>query len=333
MRNLMNRFFFACIFTFAGILLTGCDGGGIVADQSPAQAETLEAKSAEVDYLQGVQLQRQQQPQQACDSYASAVAKCPEELSYLLAEAEMLVALNKPADAMTLLQSKASYFNHSGVIRDEIGQLLIQQKRYAEAVPVLREASILAGDDSTIREHLAFALLSDKQFSDAADLFARLAREPGYNKRADVQAAEGECQSETNRLQEAIASYQLATQLEPDCAGYWIGLAKVLAQSNDLANAESAIGRAITLDSSSGDAQCLMGYIRLKENQLPESLTAFHTAAGLNPTDSVSECMQGYVLSRMRRMSESQQFYERALSINPHDELAARLMAGGDSHD
>jgi tetratricopeptide (TPR) repeat protein len=396
----MNRFFFACVFAMAGILI-GCDGGGLTPNQKAAankqwndaragvlaslandqfksgnldkcqesldqalrlepanpslqllaakvcieqgnlemaqahlaEAGKLDPKNGEVDYLSGVLLQRWQQPQKACDAYAAAVAKNPAELSYLLAQAEMLVLLNKPSDALALLQNKTAAFEHSGVIRDEIGQILVQQKRYADAVVVLREASILSNDDSGIREHLAFALLNDKQFAEAADLFARLTKEAGYEKRADLLAALGESQSQTRQLREAKASYEQATQMAPDVSGYWLGLAKVATQQGDLPGADAATRKAIALDATSAEAQCLLGYIRLQQNQLPASLAAFHAAADLDPTDSVSVCLQGYVLARMGRRSESQPFYSRALRINPHDELASRLMAGADSHD
>jgi Flp pilus assembly protein TadD len=303
-----------------------------IAQSHLIQAAKLAPKNAEVDYLTGIVQQRWQQPEIAFDAYAAAVAKKPDELSYLLAEAEMLVALNKSEDALNLLQAKASFFEHSGVIRDEIGQILVQQKRYSDAIVVLREASLLANDDMSIREHLAFALLNGRLFGEAGDLFARLTKEPGYEKRADVLAALGECQSQTNQLRDAKISYESATHLAPDSGGYWLGLAKVDVQTGDLRDAQTAVSRAISLDSSS-EAQCLLGYIRLKQNQLPESLAAFQTASDLDPTDSVSVCLQGYVLARMGRKTEAQPMYAKALQINPHDELANRLMAGPDSHD
>jgi tetratricopeptide (TPR) repeat protein len=397
----VNRFFFAAVFTMAGILISGCDGGGLTPDQKlaankqwndaragvlaslandqyksgnldkcqeslnqalrlepanaslqllaarvcieqgslemaqahVAEAGKLEPRNAEVDYLNGVLQQRWHQPQKACDAYAVAAVKNPAELSYLLAQAEMLVQLNKPAEALNLLQSKTALFEHSGVIRDEIGQILVQQKRYDQAVIVLREACVLSNDDSGIREHLAFALLNDRQFPEAAELLTRLVKQPDYQKRGDLFAALGESQCQSHQFHESLASYQQATQLAAAVGGYWLGLAKLEVQMGDLPDADSAARKAISLDSSNGESQCLLGYIRLRQNQLPASLAAFQSAADLDPSDSVSVCLQGYVLSRMGRKSESQPLYARALQINPHDELAGRLMAGIDSHD
>ncbi len=298
-----------------------------------AVAGRLDPKNADVDYLTGVVMQRWRQPRQACDAYAMAVAKNPTELSYLLAESEMLVELRKPADALALLQSKSAFFEHSGVLRDEMGQILVQLKQLDQAIPILREASILASDDSTIREHLAFALHGGQHFAEAAEVFARLAKDPAYEKRADVLAALGDCQFQINQLHEAIASYRSATQLQPNCAGYWMALARAQVQLDDLPAAEIDIRRVMSIEPGCADAKCLLGYVRLKENNLPASLAAFREASDLDPTDSVSMCLQGYVLQRMGRNSDARPCYGRALQINPKDDLANRLMATLDSHD
>jgi Flp pilus assembly protein TadD len=295
------------------------------AQEHLAEVHTLDPKNAEADYLLGVVYQRWEQLEHARAAYADAVAKNPAELSYLLANAEMLVALGKPGEALELLQSKALVFEHSGVIRDEIGQLLIQQNRYDEGIAELREASILSSDDATIREHLAFALFANKQFSESGECFERLMKEPGYEKRADVFAAMGECQSRDRRFPQARENYELATQINPSCYGYWLGLAKTCVQEKDLPSAEIAVRRALSLQPDSSEARCVLGLVKLKQNQLPESLAAFREAAELNPQDSFCVCLQGYLCERMGRVADARSFYSHALRIDPHNELASRL--------
>jgi Flp pilus assembly protein TadD len=297
------------------------------AQQHLNEVRTLDPKNAEADYLLGVVYQRWEQLEHARAAYADAVAKNPTELSYLLANAETLVALGKPSEALKLLQSKALVFEHSGVIRDEIGQLLIQQNRYEEGIAELREASILSSDDATIREHLAFALFANKQFSESAECFERLMTEPGYEKRADVFAAMGECQSRDHQYSQARKNYELATQINPSCYGYWLGLAKTNAQEKDLAGAEIAVRRSLSLEPDSGEARCLLGFVKLRQNQLPESLAAFHEAAELNPQDSFCVCLEGYLCARMGRIADARSFYSSALRLDPHNEFASRLLS------
>ncbi len=296
-----------------------------LAEEQLADTHRLDPKNAEADYLQGVVLQHWQQFENARAAYALAVTKNPTELSYVLAEAEMMVALGKPSAALELLQSKTLVFEHSGVIRDTIGQLLIQQNRCDEAIPELREASLLSADDPTIREHLAFALFTDKRFAEAAGCFEALVKDPDYPKRADVRSALAKCQSELHRYADARSNYLLATQINPLCCGYWLGLAKTAIELNDLAGAEQAVRHAIEADSSSSAAQCLMGYVNVKQNRLVEALAAFRGAAAIDPSDSVSVCMEGFVLSKCGHPTDAKALYARALQLDPRNTLAARL--------
>jgi tetratricopeptide (TPR) repeat protein len=296
-----------------------------LAQQQLADAHRLDRKNAEAEYLQGVVFQHWQQFEKARLAYADAVKDDPTELSYVLAQAEMRVAEGQPSAALELLQSKAMVFEHSGVIRDAIGQLLIQQNRHAEGIAELREACLLLGDEPTLREHLAFALLANNQFTEAGDCFQMLAKEPDYQKRADVRAALAKCQSQSHQYAEARSNYLAATQLNPSCCGYWLGLAKTAIELSDLTGAEQASRRAIEVDPTSSAARCLMGFVNLRQNRLPEALTAFRAAIDADPFDSVSVCMAGYVLSKSGQPLEAKELYARALRLDPKSKLAASL--------
>jgi predicted Zn-dependent protease len=297
------------------------------------RARAIDPKNAEADYLSGVIWQRWANPSRACDAYAAAAAKQPGELSYLLAEAEMQVAMGRPADALSMLIAKEPAFDHSGALRDEIGQLLVQQKRYTAAVDELRVAAELSTDDPTVHEHLAFALLRDGQFGPAAAAFDRLVKTDAGAKRADLWAALGDSQSGTDHIREARGSFEAAAELDPASAGYQLQLGRACVQLGDLPRADIAARRAISLSPESPDAQCLVGYVRLKQGRLPDALAAFQAAADLDPTDTVSICMTGYVLKKLDRPAESQKALTAALKIKPNDELATRLMADANPHD
>lgn len=134
--------------------------------QKELQLATLQdPRIAEADYLLGVVFQRWQQPDKAYEQYESASAKAPAELAYVLASAEMLVDMNRPDDALNMLQAKADQFEHSPEIRDEMGQLLVGKRQYPQAVKVLREATMLAADDQSIREHLARCFITTRNIA------------------------------------------------------------------------------------------------------------------------------------------------------------------------
>jgi Flp pilus assembly protein TadD len=295
------------------------------ADAQISEVHRLDPSNAEADYLKGVLLERWHDPTHAQAAYADAVNKNPKELAYLLADAEMLVLLDKSPAALTLLQSKLSVFEHSGVMRDEIGLLFANNKQYDESIVMLQEASRLSENDQTIREHLAFTLYAASRFTEAQQVFDRLAKEKEYSQRADILAALGECQAQGHLYTDAQQSFDSATKLNPSCSGYWMGFAKVMVQSDDLPRADVAIRRAVSLDASSSEAHQLLGVIRLKQNQLPQALAAFQAASDLNPQNSMNVSLQGYTLARMGRTAEAQTCYRRARQINPDDTLANRL--------
>src|SRR5690606_6330703 len=165
-------------------------------------AAEIRPEEAEIDYLLGIIDQRWQRPERALEHYRAASKKNGEELAYVLAEAETLVAMARSDEALALLRGKVVYFEHSATIRDAVGQLLVQKGRHAEAVEMLRRASSLAAEDLTIKEHLALALFYNGQWREASDVLARLVAQDRYATRADLHVALGECYMQLNRLHE-----------------------------------------------------------------------------------------------------------------------------------
>jgi tetratricopeptide (TPR) repeat protein len=296
------------------------------ADRELAMARELDPKDAEADYLSGVVCQRWQKDDDALACYERAATKAPNELPYVLAKAEMLVALDRTDDALSLLQDRMVFFEHSAVIRDAVGQILVQKQRYSEAVDVLRQASVLATDDQGIREHLAFAMLFNKQYHEASDLFTRVMKDPANEKRVELFLAQGECQLQTHKLIDARGSFESAVQLNPSSVEALTGLAKAALGLNDLRRADLAVRKAVALKPNSSELYLLTGYIRLKEKKMQEALEAFGHASQLDRKDTVSLCMIGYVLEKTGHSDRALEYYSRALHVQPDDAMAKSLM-------
>ena len=290
-------------------------------------ARTSAPKNAEADYLAGVIYQRWQKLEVALNCYKAASAKAPTELAYLMAQAEMLVAMEQQGEALKLLESKVTYFEHSATIRTAVGQLLVQQQRYKEAVDLLRQASILATEDLSIREHLALAMFYAGQYRDASDALTRLMRNEEYAQRGDLLAALGECQLQLGQYREARATLETATQRDASSAGVWLSHAKAALQLNDVKRAEMSLRKALTLAPDNSEAHLMLGYMRLRQNRLADALPAFRKASALDQSDTVSLCMVGYALERMGKPEQAIQCYSKALRLKPNDEMASKFMA------
>jgi superkiller protein 3 len=287
----------------------------------------LAPTNPQVDYLSGVVLQRWQRPAAAMAAYAAAAAKDPGEVSYVMAEAEMMVAVGRVADAVALLRSQLDRFDHSAPLRDAVGQLLVQQHQYAEAANALRQATLLAGDDDVVREHLGLALFYAGQYSEAADVLGRLVRAEPHAKRADLLAALGGCQEKLGQAVSALGSLTAAADLEPDVIAYPLAAGRVAAQLGDLPEAGRLAARAVAIGPTNGEAQCLLGYVRLRQGKLEQSLAAFQAAATTDPADTTDLCLQGLVLARLGRRVEARAAFDRARQIHPDEPLIARCVA------
>jgi Flp pilus assembly protein TadD len=304
-----------------------------LAEQELRTARERAPNEAEAYYLSGVVYQRWQKPQTAYEFYKQASARSPAELPYLLAQAEMLVAMDRMPEAMELLQTKVTYFEHSGAIRDAVGQMLMQAGRPKDAAAMFREASILSENDLTVRERLALALYASKEYRDATEVLARLVQEPTYAKRADLFAILGDCQLQEGHAREARQTFETATQLDAYSVNAWQCLGRAAMESGDLKRAEISLNHAIALDRNRAETHLLIGYLRVRQNRYKDALAAFQKASTIEPGDTVTLCMVGYALEKLGRSGEALQFYSRALKIKPGDEMASQLMAGVDLHD
>lgn len=293
-------------------------------------ARRLDPGSAETDYLCGVIYQRWQQPQRALECFQYACDKAPSELAYLLAKAEMLVAMDRRDQALSLLQAKVAFFEHSGAIRDEVGLLLVQQGRYPEAIEMFRRGTILASDDLTIKEHLAMALFCNGQYSEAAGLLSDLLSDPQYAHRSDLMITLGECQLQSASPGDAVVTFQEASQISPDSSGVWLGLGRAELQLNNLRRSELALRHGLAVDDSSSEGHLLLGYVEMRQNRLGEAYASFTRANQLDPSDTVSLCMVGLALDRMGRGKEASDCFQKALKMKPGDQMAGQLLTNLD---
>lgn len=290
-------------------------------------ARKLSPEHAEIEYLTGVIHQRWQRPQQALDAYSAAARKKPDDIAYLMAQSEMLVSMDRQAEALALLKARVVYFEHSAAIRDAIAQLYEQAGDQRQAVEYYRQASILDSSDDTIRERLAWAQYRAGDYREANAQFARLLRDEQNQKRVDLLLAIAECESRLGLHAQARRHFDDVTNLDTNSLTAWLGVARSSLKLNDLRRAEMAATKAVSLQGKSSQAQLTLGYVRIRQERFADAAAAFKRANLADPSDSLSACMVGLSLQRLGQMEEAQRWLERAMQLNPQDDLAAKLLA------
>ena len=298
-----------------------------MADRELAVGRTVNPRNAEIDYLSGVIYQRWERPQLALDYYTQASEKSPAELPFLMARAEMLVLLNRLNDAVSLLESKLTYYEYSGPLRDMLGGFYMQQNLIPKAIETIHQATILSPEDLIIREHLSRAYFRGTKYRECLDQIDLLVKNEQYAKRADLLLTKGECLIQLEQWRDARFALEASLEIFPASMPALISLAKVSLKTSDLDRAELCVRKAISIAPDDARVHLTQGYVRLRQQRWEDALTSFRKANTLDPKDPVALCLMGLVYEKTGRHDQAMQYYGQAIQIQPDSALASKLMS------
>ena len=159
-----------------------------VADRELRLARQFDPRNPEADYLSGVVYQRWQKPELAYEFYSQACEKAPTELAYPDGQGRDARRDGAHPRRCDCCRTKVVYFEHSAAIRDAVGQLLLQEKKYAEAVAMIREATILTPDDLTSASTWHGAVTMPRNMPRRRRPRSPVVKDENYAKRSDVLA-------------------------------------------------------------------------------------------------------------------------------------------------
>ena len=141
---------------------------------------------------------------------------------------------------------------------------------------------------------------------------------------------------ETNRR--AVESYQKATQLDPEFALAWAGLADIYSASpinSDVApmevlqQARDAIAHAVASGSDLAETQTALGTVRYwLDWDWPAAETAFRKAISVDPSYSQAHRVLGLVLQAMGRHDEAREAMLHARELDPFYPMQSAVSAG-----
>ena len=286
----------------------------------------LNEELPEAYYYQGLVLQRWQEYQRAHDNYRRAYELEADNVSYLLAQMEMLVQIGQLPEAESVLRSRLNYFDQSAAMRAALGHVLVMQGRANEAVPFIRQASLLDPEDLQAREQLAMALLSAGEHAQAARELAHLLDEPEMADRHDLRRLLARAHVRLERFDRARAAYLELARGPAAEAGDWIKLAELAWRAEDHGAAFHAATRAIDMAPSRHEGYLIAGMSLHQRGRLDEALSMFDRAAERAPGQAMPLIMRGLALQQAERYAAAAEAYEAALALQPENERARRLL-------
>lgn len=297
------------------------------AHQRLTRAIEFDPKLAEGHYLLGIVRQRWKQFDKAYESYSRAYEMQADNVTFLLTKGEMLVALERTDEALTLFRDKVEYFDQSAGLRLAIGQLLMSRSQYLEAVEYLRQAAAMMPDDEKVLEDLAMARLAAGQYKEAILDYQRLLRTAKDDRRVSILRAAGAAYIGAKRFDEARETFISLTQINREDVEAWIKLAEISLAQNDLPATLTAANRVMSLASHRPEGYLIAGIAWQKRGDVDKALSNFDRAAQLAPTEVEAVILRGITLEQAGRKAAAAAAYAEAQRRQPQDPRAAKLLA------
>ena len=132
------------------------------------------------------------------------------------------------------------------------------------------------------------------------------------------------------KLEEAIASYHKAIQLQPEMAAAYWNLAKVWQQMGKSDEAIASRQKALELNPNLGGVEFNLsqGYILAKEGKLESAIAIWQAAIKLKPDLAEAYGQIGILLRNQGKFSEAIQNLKKALEIQPDYAIAHQHLCG-----
>ncbi len=280
----------------------------------------------EAHFYQGVVHQRWQQYDRAHDRYQQAYELRADDAGFLMAMAEMLVAMDRQSEALELLEAKLTYFDQHSGLRLAIGQIYQVQGDHDKAAEYFKQASLLRPDDLKIKEELALELAAANKLDAAAEQLEDLLDESSHRDRLDLRRALIAVYMKQDKQRAAREMLQQLVRLDANTAEDWLQLAELNWAQGDVGGTLTAANRVVTLAPQRHEGYLLMGMVWQKRHRIDDALRMFDRSAELAPDNAVPLILRGIALEKAGRREAAVAAYRQALARQPGDERAARLL-------
>lgn len=291
------------------------------------KAMACDPKIAEAYYYQGVVLERWSQYEPALDQYTRAYAMDADNVAYLLAMGEMLVALDRVDEALAVFQDKMTYFEQNAGIREAVGRLLLVKGDPHGAVELFHQAALLQPDDLQITEELALAQIEAGQFEQAIRMLTRLREEEDLRGRRYIDMALVCAYQRAGRVNEARAIGHQLTRQDPGDVGSWIRLAELSWVAEDLASTLTAAGKVRDLAPRRHEGYLFAGLVWHRRGESLRAIPLFETAARFDRGSAEPAILHGIALETSGLGEAAAAAYREALRRQPGDPRATQLLA------
>lgn len=204
----------------------------------------------------------------------------------LLLRAEILTALERPAEAEKVYRDVLAREPKSPVALAGVGRALLDQGKHAEGKEFLRGAI--------------------PQVAPTSELFLLLA----------------EAEAGTSALPDAVRTVQRAVEVLPKAASLWVRLGELQIARESWPEAADAYAHAIALAGAEPSLHLRAGFVAERLGHPNEALALYDRATQVAPSNKAAWTSRGLALLAIGRPEEAQQSFDRALGLDSDYEPA-----------
>ncbi len=295
------------------------------------KALELKPEYAEAHYFCGIVYQRWSDDLRAHEHYRSAYEQEPDQVAYLLASAESLVAIDQLDQANHLISTKLAYFEHNSALHHLRAQIAMLQDKPKLAAEMYAHAWRLSPEDDAMLGELARAQYQAKMFGACLRSVRQLEDRPGGDT-AEVKRLHARCLVVLGRQAEARTMLIELTRIDPTDTGLWVELGTVAWEIGDFHRMALCGARAAALAPDRFEGYLLKGINERHHGNLNDAIMFLRQAADRAGTTSLPHLLLGRVLEEHGDRRSAAEAYAVALRIDPDNEHARLLWNNSQEH-
>lgn len=281
---------------------------------------------AEAHYFSGIVFQRWSDDERAYEHYLSAYDSEPDQVHYLMATAEALIALGELEDARQLILDKLAYFEHEAALRHLLGQISLLENDPVTAARLYEEARLLNPDDDTILEELAWVQFDAELYGMCYETLREL-NEECADERNDLRHLEARCLALLDRSNEAHKVYVDLVRANPSNESVWIEFGTLAWKLGDFRRVAECSVRTIGIAPHRFEGYMLKGLFERHEGREENAISLLNEAADRAMDSALPHLLLGQTLEGAGRTQEALGAYAAAMSIDPANDAARALHA------
>ena len=309
------------------------------AKEAVQTAAMLDGVDGETAYLEGIVAQRFGDLQTALDHYIAAYDISPHVDEYLLAAAEMKMALGDPAAALELVAPRVKDFEGSAAVRMFAAKVCQTLGLRGPAVEHAREVLPLQPDDAMTRMEVGRILVWAEQYAEAIGVLRPLV-ENARNARTDPKDEKSKQMAHTvraaaralARTYSALEKWAEAREVlkvlmshDPTDALAWCLFARAALMSGDLETADEAVSTFNRRGRATPESLLLQALIARRRGNHRSAMDLAAEATRLDEGLSAAYWLRGLSARSLRDYEGAREAYAKARAVEPNSPLARAM--------